>query len=55
MDAMAERLGAGVLNIIEQLVPSAAQFEDHRVLIGWGLIVALGLMIVWSVSGLVRR
>jgi hypothetical protein len=55
MNAMADRLGAGVLNIIEQVVPAVGQFEHHSVLIGWCLIVALGLMIVWSISGLVRR
>jgi hypothetical protein len=55
MNAMADRLGAGFLNIIEQVVPAVDQFEHHSVLIGWCLIVVLGLLIVWSISGLVRR
>jgi hypothetical protein len=55
MPTMANRLGDGVLNIIEQLVPSAALFEDHSVVIGQCLLVAFALMVVWSVSGLVRR
>jgi hypothetical protein len=52
---MADRLGQGVLNIVEQLIPWAAQFEDHSELIGRCLIVAFALIVIWSVSGLVRR
>jgi hypothetical protein len=55
MQTMADRLGDGVLNIIEQVIPSAAHFEDYSVLIGQCLLVAFALMVVWSVSGLVRR
>jgi hypothetical protein len=55
MDAMADRLGEEVLNLVERLVPSAAQFQEHSLLIGRCLIVALALIVIWSVSGLVRR
>ena len=55
MQDLAERLGEGVLKILEQLVPSAARFENHRLFIGRCLIVALALIVVWSVSGLVRK
>jgi hypothetical protein len=55
MDAMADRLGEEVLNLVEQLAPSAAQFQEHSLLIGRCLIVALALIVIWSVSGLVRR
>jgi hypothetical protein len=55
MQDLADRLGEGVLKIIEQLVPAADRFEDHRLLIGRCLIVALALIVVWSVSGLVRK
>jgi hypothetical protein len=55
MQDLAERLGEGVLKILEQLVPSADRFEDHRLLIGRCLIVTLALIVVWSVSGLVRK
>jgi hypothetical protein len=52
---MADRLGEGVLSIVEQLIPWAARFEDHSELIGWCLIVAFALIVIRSVSGLVRR
>jgi hypothetical protein len=52
---MADRLGQGVLSIVEQLIPWAAQFEDHSELIGRCLIVAFALIVIWSVWGLVRR
>jgi len=55
MPTMANRLGDGVLNLIEQLIPSVALFEDHSVVIGQCLLVAFALMVVWSVSGLVRK
>ena len=55
MESFADRLGEGLLRIIEQVVPSAAQFQEHSLLIGRCLIVALALIVIWSVSGLVRR
>jgi hypothetical protein len=55
MQDLADRLGEAVLKIIEQLVPSADRFEDHRLLIGRCLMVALALIVVWSVSGIVRK
>jgi hypothetical protein len=55
MQDLADRLGEGVLKFIEQLVPSADRLEDHKVLIGRCLIVALALIVVWSISGLVRK
>lgn len=55
MQDMAERLGDGILDIIEQIVPSAAVLEDHSVLIGWCLIVGVALIVIWSLSGIVRR
>jgi hypothetical protein len=55
MPGMAERLGDEVLSLIEQIVPAAAELEDHRVLIGWCLIIGLALIVSWSLSGIARR
>ena len=55
MQSVADRLGEGVLRIIEQLIPSAARFEEDSVLIGGCLIVASSLIVVWCVSGLIRK
>jgi hypothetical protein len=43
------------LSIIEQLVPAAADFEDHSGLIGRCVMVGFALLVVWSLSGIARR
>lgn len=55
MDAMAERLGEGLLRIVEQIVPPAVRLEDHSVLIGQCLMIVFAMAVIWSVSGIVRR
>jgi hypothetical protein len=52
---MADRLGQGVLNIVEQLIPWAAQLQDHSELIGRCLIVAFALIVIRSAWGIVRK
>lgn len=55
MQQFADRLGEGFLRIIEQVIPAASRLEDHSVLIGEALLVALALVIVWSAAGIARR
>ena len=55
MQGLPDRLGDWVLSIIERLVPSAVGFEDYSSLIGYLVILGLALIVVWSITGLVRR
>ena len=55
MRGLADRLGEGVLTLIEQVIPAAAYLEDYSALIGGGLIVGFALIVVLSLSGIARR
>ena len=55
MQGFPDRLGDGVLSIIELLVPPAVGFEDYSSLIGYLVILGLALIVVCSITGLVRR
>ena len=55
MQGLTDRLGEGVLNIIAQIVPWAAELEDHSVLIGRCVIAGFTLVVIWSLSGIVRK
>jgi hypothetical protein len=55
MQGLPDRLGDWALSIIERLVPSAVGFEDYSSLIGYLVILGLALIVVWSITGLVRR
>ena len=55
MQGLADRLGDGVVRIIELLIPSAAGLDDYTGLIGQLVILGLVLIVVWSISGLVGR
>ena len=55
MQGLVDRLGSGVLSLVEQIVPSADLLEDHSLLIGWCLIVGFALVVMLSLSGIARR
>ena len=55
MRGLADRLGEGVLNLIEQVIPAAAYLEDYSALVGGSLIIGFALIVVLSLSGIARR
>ena len=55
MQGLPDRMGDWVLSIIELLVPAAVGFEDYSSLIGYLVILGLALVVVWSITSLVRN
>ena len=52
---LADRLGEGVLSLIEQVIPAAAYLEDYSALVGGALVIGLALIVILSLSGIARR
>jgi hypothetical protein len=51
----ADRLGEGVLTLIEQVIPAAAYLEDYSALVGAGLVIGFALIVILSLTGIARR
>ena len=55
MQGLADRLGEGVLTLIEQVIPAASYLEDYSALIGGGLVIGFALIVILTMSGIARR
>ena len=55
MRGLADRLGEGVLSLIEQVIPAAAYLEDYSALVGGALVIGLAVIVILSLTGIARR
>jgi hypothetical protein len=55
VQGLADRLGQGVLTLIEQVIPAVSYLDDYSALVGGGLIIGFALIVILSLSGIARR